>query len=83
MYVITRSGEREPVKFDKITERIEPLKNGLDQEFIDPTAIAQKVIEGIYDGISTRELDQLAAETAAYLATKHPGLRRPRRAHCS
>ncbi len=72
MYVITRSGEREPVKFDKITERIEPLKYGLDEGLIDPTAIAQKVIEGIYDGISTRQLDQLAAETAAYLATKHP-----------
>ncbi len=72
MYVITRSGEKEPIKFDKITERIDQLRNGLSENFVDPTAIAQKVIEGIYDGISTRELDQLAAETAAYLATKHP-----------
>lgn len=72
MYVITRSGEREPVKFDKITERIEQLTFGLDRSFVDPTQIAIKVIEGIYDGISTKELDQLAAETAAYFSTKHP-----------
>lgn len=72
MYVITRSGEREPVKFDKITERIEVLAFELDSKFIDPVKVTQKVIEGIYDGISTKELDQLAAETAAYLSTQHP-----------
>jgi ribonucleoside-diphosphate reductase alpha chain len=71
MYVITRSGEKEPIKFDKITERIHTLGSDLDDR-VDPSAIAQKVIEGIYDGITTRELDQLAAETAAYLSTKHP-----------
>lgn len=72
MYVYTRSGEKEPIKFDKITERINSLCFGLDTEFIDPVLIAQKVIEGIYDGITTKELDQLAAETAAYLSTVHP-----------
>ncbi len=72
MYVITRSGEREPIKFDKITERIEQLCFDLDRSFIDPMKIAKKVIEGIYDGITTKELDQLAAETAAYLSTQHP-----------
>ncbi len=72
MYVITRSGQREPVKFDKITERIEVLAFELDSKFIDPVKVTQKVIEGIYDGISTKELDQLAAETAAYLSTQHP-----------
>lgn len=71
MYVITRSGEKEPIKFDKITQRIEQLGSDLDDR-VDPSQIAQKVIEGIYDGITTRELDQLAAETAAYLSTKHP-----------
>lgn len=71
MYVHTRSGEKEPIKFDKITERIHGLSTDLDER-VDPSAIAQKVIEGIYDGITTRELDQLAAETAAYLSTKHP-----------
>lgn len=72
MYVITRSGEKEPIKFDKITERIEQLCFDLDRSFIDPMTVAKKVIEGIYDGITTKELDQLAAETAAYLSTKHP-----------
>lgn len=72
MYVITRSGEKEPIKFDKITERIEQLCFELDRNFIDPMKIAKKVIEGIYDGITTKELDQLAAETAAYLSTQHP-----------
>jgi ribonucleoside-diphosphate reductase alpha chain len=72
MYVITRSGEKEPIKFDKITERIEQLCFDLDRNFVDPMKIAKKVIEGIYDGITTKELDQLAAETAAYLSTQHP-----------
>lgn len=72
MYVMTRSGEKEPIKFDKITERIEILASDLNSNYVDSSAIAQKVIEGIYDGITTRELDQLAAETAAYLSTKHP-----------
>ncbi len=72
MYVITRSGEKEPIKFDKITERIEGLTFDLDRSRIDPMIIAKKVIEGIYDGITTKELDNLAAETAAYLSTQHP-----------
>jgi ribonucleoside-diphosphate reductase alpha chain len=72
MYVITRSGDREPIKFDKITDRINGLSFGLDSKHVDPSMITQKVIEGIYDGITTKELDNLAAETAAYLATKNP-----------
>jgi ribonucleoside-diphosphate reductase alpha chain len=72
MYVHTRSGEKEPIKFDKITDRISRLAKGLNSDFVDSSIIAQKVINGIYDGITTRELDQLAAETAAYLATQHP-----------
>ncbi len=71
MYVITRSGEREPVKFDKITNRIQLLAGTLSKG-VDPSIITKKAIEGVYDGISTRELDQLTAETAAYLSTKHP-----------
>ena len=73
MYVITRSGEREPIKFDKITERIDTLTFGLDKKNIDASLITSKVIEGIFDGITTKELDQLAAETAAYLSTQNPG----------
>lgn len=72
MYVMTRSGEKEPIKFDKITERIEALCFDLERDFVDPVKVSQKVIEGIYDNITTRELDQLAAETAAYLSTQHP-----------
>ncbi len=72
MYVHTRSGEKEPIKFDKITERINQIAFDLDENHVDTTLITQKVIEGIYDGITTRELDQLAAETAAYLSTRHP-----------
>ena len=72
MHVITRSGIKEPIKFDKITERIESLCFGLDMDFIDPVLISQKVIEGIFDGITTQRLDQLAAETAAYLGPQHP-----------
>ncbi len=72
MYVITRSGDKEPIKFDKITERIMALTFDLDKTIVDPMLIAKKVIEGIFDGITTKELDNLAAETAAYLSTKHP-----------
>lgn len=72
MLVVKRDGRRESVKFDKITARIEKLCYGLDPNFINPVDIAQKVINGVYDGVSTHELDNLAAETAASLTTKHP-----------
>ena len=72
MYVINRSGQRVPVEFDKITKRIEGLCFDLDREHVDPVHIAQKVIEGLYDGITTQELDELSAQTSAYLSTKHP-----------
>ena len=72
MFVIKRNGRKEPVKFDKITARIEKLCYGLNSELVDPIDVAKKVIEGLYDGVSTSELDSLAAETAASLTTKHP-----------
>lgn len=72
MYVVKRDGRRESVKFDKITARIEKLCYGLDNNFVDPIEVARKVIDGIYDGVTTAELDNLAAETAAALTTKHP-----------
>ncbi|MFN2215981.1 MAG: ribonucleoside-diphosphate reductase subunit alpha, partial [Anaerolineales bacterium] len=72
MLVVKRDGRRESVKFDKITARIEKLCYGLDTNFVDPVDIAMKVINGIYDGVTTVELDNLAAETAASLTTKHP-----------
>jgi ribonucleoside-diphosphate reductase alpha chain len=72
MLVIKRDGRYESVKFDKITARIEKLCYGLNTEFVNPVDIAKKVIAGIYDGVTTVELDNLAAETAATMATYHP-----------
>lgn len=72
MYVIKRDGNRESVKFDKITARIQKLCYGLDSIHVTPISVAMKVIEGIYEGVTTSELDNLAAETAASLTTKHP-----------
>lgn len=72
MFVIKRDGRRESVKFDKVTARIERLCYGLDSIFVQPVEVAMKVVAGIYDGVSTFELDNLAAETAASMTTKHP-----------
>jgi ribonucleoside-diphosphate reductase alpha chain len=72
MYVIKRDGRRESVKFDKVTARIERLCYGLDPIFIQPVEVAMKVVSGIYDGVTTSELDNLAAETSASMTTKHP-----------
>jgi ribonucleoside-diphosphate reductase alpha chain len=72
MYVIKRDGRRESVKFDKVTARIERLCYGLDPVFVQPVEVAMKVVSGIYDGVTTSELDNLAAETAASMTTKHP-----------
>jgi ribonucleoside-diphosphate reductase alpha chain len=72
MYVIKRDGRRESVKFDKITSRIEKLCYGLETVYIQPIEVAKKVVAGIYDGVTTAELDVLAAETAASMTTKHP-----------
>jgi ribonucleoside-diphosphate reductase alpha chain len=72
MYVFKRDGRRESVKFDKITARIEKLCYSLDPFFVQPLEVARKVISGLYDGVKTTELDNLAAETAASLTTKHP-----------
>ena len=72
MFVVKRDGRHERVAFDKVTARIAKLCYNLDMDFVDPSEIAQKVITGIYPGVTTVELDNLAAETAAYLTTKHP-----------
>ena len=72
MQVVKRTGKKESVSFDKITARVKKLCYGLDSNFVDSTGIAMKVIQGLYDGVSTTELDNLAAETAASMATNHP-----------
>ncbi len=72
MLVIKRDGRRESVRFDKITARIENLCYELDPKFIQPIEVAKKVIDGLYDGVTTTELDNLAAEVCASLTVKHP-----------
>ncbi len=72
MIVLKRDGKKEAVKFDKITARIQKLCYGLSPEHVSPITVAQRVIEGVYDGVTTIELDNLAAETAASLTTRHP-----------
>jgi ribonucleoside-diphosphate reductase subunit M1 len=72
MYVLKRDGRHESVMFDKITSRIEKLAYNLDMDHIDPPAITLKVIAGLYQGVTTQELDNLAAETAATMTTQHP-----------
>ncbi len=72
MLVLKRDGHRESVKFDKITARIEKLCYGLDPKLVNPVEVAMKVINGLYDGVSTHELDNLAAEIAATMTTRHP-----------
>lgn len=71
MYVVKRDGRKESVKFDKITARIVKMCYGLDP-LVSPEAVAMKVIEGLFDGVSTTELDNLAAEVAAAKTIDHP-----------
>ena len=71
MYVVKRDGRKEPMMFDKITARVRKLCYGLN-ELVDPVKVAMRVIEGLYDGVTTSELDNLAAEVAATLTTAHP-----------
>jgi len=72
MFVTTRSGKKEAVQFDKITHRINKLTYGLDTFFVDAVEVAMKTIQGLFDGITTIELDNLSAEVAAYMSSVHP-----------
>ncbi len=71
MNVVKRDGRKEPVMFDKITSRVRKLCYGLNQ-LVDPVKVAMRVIEGLYDGVTTSELDTLAAEIAATMTVSHP-----------
>ncbi|XP_018802019.1 PREDICTED: ribonucleoside-diphosphate reductase large subunit [Bactrocera latifrons] len=71
LYVIKRDGRKEDIHFDKITSRVQKLCYGLNMDFVDPVAITLKVINGLYCGVTTQELDNLAAEIAASLTTQH------------
>lgn len=72
LQVVNRKGEKEDVRFDAILEKLTNLSTDLDPVWVDPAYLAKLVIEGLYDGVTTRELDELAAETAASLASQHP-----------
>lgn len=72
MYVVKRNGQHESVKYDKIAYRIKCLCYGLDSKYINPILVAQKVIAGVYPGVSTEQLDHLAAETASVMTSIHP-----------
>jgi ribonucleoside-diphosphate reductase alpha chain len=71
MFVLKRDGRKEAIKFDKITARIQKLCYGFS-DLVSPTSVAMKVIEGIYEGVTTSELDNLAAEVSASMTTRHP-----------
>jgi ribonucleoside-diphosphate reductase alpha chain len=71
MFVVKRDGKKEPVMFDKITARIRKICYGLNP-LVDPVKVAMRVIEGLYDGVTTSELDNLASEIAATMTTTHP-----------
>jgi len=72
MQVIKRNGRTEDVSFDKITARVKKLCYGLNTDYVDAIEISKKVIQGLFDGVTTTELDNLAAETAATMTTAHP-----------
>ncbi|MCO4753597.1 MAG: ribonucleoside-diphosphate reductase subunit alpha [Bacteriovoracaceae bacterium] len=72
MFVTTRSGKKENVQFDKITHRIQRLTYGLNIAHVDAIEVSKRTIQGIFDGISTVELDNLSAEVAAYMTSIHP-----------
>ena len=78
MVVVKRDGRKEPIMFDKITARIRKLNYGLNP-LVDPVRVAMRVIEGLYDGVTTSELDNLAAEIAATMTTTHPDYAKQRK----
>eukprot|EP01070_Trichotokara_eunicae_P003387 Trichotokara_eunicae@DN3338_c0_g1_i1.p1 len=71
MFVVNRKGVEEPVSFDKILKRISLLCSGLHR-LVDPAKVTQAVINGMFSGVKTSELDELAAQTCAYMAATHP-----------
>jgi ribonucleoside-diphosphate reductase alpha chain len=70
--VIKRDGTRQDVSFDKILHRIQSMCEGLDMRYVEPIDVCKRVVDGLYDGVTTEQLDQLAAETAASMTTLHP-----------
>ena len=72
MEVVKRNGDREGIKFDKVSSRIKRMTYGLNPSYIDYSEVAIKTIAGLYNGVTTKEVDRLVSETAASLSTVHP-----------
>ena len=72
LQVVKRNGEKVDVRFDAISEKLTTLAQGLNEDWVDAGYVTKLVIEGLYDGVTTSELDELSAETAASLASHHP-----------
>ena len=72
MYVVKRSGNKESVQFDKITNRLVKLLYGSLEKTVDPVLITQKICSRIYSGITTTELDNLASQICMGLITDNP-----------
>lgn len=72
MYVVKRNGAHERVHMDKITSRIAKLCTGLSEDHCDPVVVTQKVVAGLHSGVTTAELDELAAEICFAMTTQHP-----------
>jgi ribonucleoside-diphosphate reductase alpha subunit len=72
MHVVKRDGTREVVLPEMIKERLTKLMDGLNQEYVNLDLVVTKVMQGIYDGVTTEILDNLSAETCAYMNIVHP-----------
>mmetsp|Transcript_3012 Transcript_3012/g.4950 ORF Transcript_3012/g.4950 Transcript_3012/m.4950 type:complete len:147 (-) Transcript_3012:20-460(-) len=72
MKVVKRDGSEEAVQFDKISTRIRALCDGLNPDYVDAIPVTKKVVEGLHAGITTTQIDELAAETCAYMSQRHP-----------
>ncbi len=70
--VTKRDGERQTFEIQKIVKRLERLAQGLNREYVNLKAVVDKVVRGLYDGIKTEDIDNLAAETCAYMNIVHP-----------
>ncbi|KAJ8986060.1 hypothetical protein NQ317_003353 [Molorchus minor] len=72
LYVTKRNCQMEEVKLEELSGDIQKLCYGLNPDFINPMTVSQKVVDGLYSGVCTTEIVNLAAETAAMMTIEHP-----------
>jgi ribonucleoside-diphosphate reductase alpha chain len=70
--VIKRNGNKEPVSFDKILKRIKTIGQEKSKLHVNYTSLCQKIIDQLYDDITTQEIDELTAQQCASMSTTHP-----------